>query len=74
MFSTKFVGVLQRLQCDTELRCKHIVAVGCTSDPCLNNGTCIEIKQDYVCQCTEDYEGKSCDLGDFSVSVVYKVL
>ena len=71
MYTTKFVGVSHRLQCVTELRCKHIVAVGCAGNPCKNGATCVEVGKDYVCQCTEEYEGKTCELGDFSVSVVY---
>ena len=28
--------------------------------PCKNNGTCIDLVNDYECMCYEGYEGKNC--------------
>ena len=29
--------------------------------PCLNDGTCIDDQNDYICFCPIDYEGKNCN-------------
>ena len=36
----------------------------CQKNPCLNGGTCRELgKDEYNCQCTEDYKGDHCEIG-----------
>jgi len=35
---------------------------------CLNGGTCVNFKEDYLCICMRGYEGKSCEIGNLSVS------
>ena len=35
----------------------------CLSNPCLNNGLCIQNNTDkFICNCTKDYEGKFCEV------------
>lgn len=29
----------------------------CASDPCLNNGTCVDDVAGYFCQCTRGFDG-----------------
>ena len=38
-------------QCDTGF---------CTGNPCINNGTCIEMGSSFVCMCTDGYTGALC--------------
>lgn len=35
----------------------------CSSDPCLNNGTCTSLTSDFQCQCTPSWQGKDCGNG-----------
>jgi hypothetical protein len=36
----------------------------CMSNPCLNNGLCININEvDYQCQCSQQYKGRVCEIG-----------
>ncbi|XP_029460527.1 vitamin K-dependent protein Z [Rhinatrema bivittatum] len=32
----------------------------CSSDPCMNNGTCEDTIRSYTCTCPEDYSGNNC--------------
>eukprot|EP00057_Strongylocentrotus_purpuratus_P018374 XP_011672848.1 PREDICTED: putative protein TPRXL isoform X4 [Strongylocentrotus purpuratus] len=32
----------------------------CASNPCVNNGTCVDLLNDYNCICVPGYEGKNC--------------
>ena len=34
----------------------------CKSNPCLNNGTCVEAVNGYVCACPAGYSGASCEV------------
>lgn len=34
----------------------------CWSNPCQNNGTCVNSSTNYVCQCALPYGGTNCDL------------
>lgn len=34
----------------------------CSTSPCQNQGTCNMIDTDYVCQCTEAFKGKDCEI------------
>lgn len=33
----------------------------CSSNPCLNNGTCIDLENDFKCKCLPQYRGKHCE-------------
>lgn len=33
----------------------------CTTEPCLNNGTCTVVEESYVCVCPDTYGGTTCD-------------
>ena len=35
----------------------------CASSPCLNNGTCVEQINSYLCECTEGFTGVNCEIG-----------
>ncbi|KAJ8923869.1 hypothetical protein NQ315_010451 [Exocentrus adspersus] len=32
----------------------------CSDNPCKNGGTCIDLYKDYICQCTDEWEGTNC--------------
>lgn len=36
----------------------------CSSGPCLNGGTCVDLGQDFTCLCPQGWSGLSCDLDD----------
>ncbi|XP_033745666.1 fibropellin-1-like [Pecten maximus] len=42
-------------RCDVKLS-------GCSSQPCLNRGTCTEIGMTYECQCSNEYIGTNCEI------------
>ena len=33
----------------------------CYDSPCLNNGTCRSLLNNYTCACTEQFQGKNCE-------------
>ena len=35
----------------------------CLVDPCVNNGTCKDLINDYSCTCVPGYTGKNCSNG-----------
>ena len=35
----------------------------CESDPCRNNGTCLDKLGKYVCTCDNGFTGKNCEIG-----------
>ncbi|XP_075466227.1 protocadherin Fat 1 isoform X4 [Ascaphus truei] len=37
----------------------------CASKPCLYGGTCIVVKDDFICHCRGDYTGPRCQLGPY---------
>ncbi len=38
----------------------------CNSNPCQNNGTCVEVQYDqYQCQCPDGYTGVNCETREF---------
>ena len=43
-------------------RCE-LFRITCSSNPCKNGGTCYQISRldDYYCECTVEYEGKTCE-------------
>ena len=42
--------------CETEVEIK-----GCETNPCLNDGTCIEASEGYNCECKAGFEGNNCE-------------
>ncbi|CAF0990390.1 unnamed protein product [Didymodactylos carnosus] len=34
----------------------------CENNPCLHNGTCVVYLRDYVCQCSDGFTGRSCEI------------
>ena len=40
----------------------------CAVQPCLNGGNCIDLGNDYTCNCTDGYTGKNCSVGKNSLS------
>lgn len=34
----------------------------CESNPCLNNGTCIDMTNGYVCSCVPGFSGEHCEV------------
>ncbi|XP_075052740.1 protocadherin Fat 1 isoform X1 [Mixophyes fleayi] len=37
----------------------------CATNPCLYGGTCIVVKDDFICHCRGDYTGRRCQLGPY---------
>ena len=37
----------------------------CSSNPCLNGGTCVDQVNGYLCNCTDAYTGPRCNIGKF---------
>lgn len=35
----------------------------CSSDPCLNGGSCVDLVGNYSCICVEPFEGPQCETG-----------
>ena len=35
----------------------------CSSDPCMNGGTCTDDFNSYICACVAGYTGETCDIG-----------
>ena len=51
----------------------------CSSNPCANNGTCIDLINDYSCICAAGYTGKNCTIGtlisySFFLQYSYKLI
>ncbi|XP_015267986.1 PREDICTED: coagulation factor XII [Gekko japonicus] len=42
--------------------CKPVYGKACTSNPCLNGGHCIMLKQGWVCGCPGRFSGPLCDI------------
>ncbi|XP_031558561.1 fibropellin-3-like [Actinia tenebrosa] len=36
----------------------------CVSNPCLNNGTCVNLHGSFLCNCTAEYVGNTCEMKD----------
>uniref|UniRef100_A0A8C4NJP3 Delta-like protein n=1 Tax=Eptatretus burgeri TaxID=7764 RepID=A0A8C4NJP3_EPTBU len=45
---------------DSEHRCQEVDL--CEPNPCQNGGLCSPLGGDYVCRCSDDYEGKNCSV------------
>ena len=35
----------------------------CATNPCLNNGTCVDLLNSYYCNCSAGYNGSHCETG-----------
>jgi len=33
----------------------------CAKSPCMNNGTCFNVQNDYECKCPDEYDGRHCE-------------
>ncbi|XP_033747120.1 delta-like protein 1 [Pecten maximus] len=43
-----------------ETSCRPCDFDKCLSNPCLNGGTCIRIESNFICECTNEYQGATC--------------
>ena len=41
----------------------------CESNPCTNDGTCVNLVNGFSCNCTDKYNGSRCNIGERSRSV-----
>lgn len=39
----------------------------CHPNPCLNNGTCTDLVDDYNCTCLQGYVGRNCENGTYNI-------
>ncbi|XP_069056290.1 protocadherin Fat 1 isoform X2 [Pleurodeles waltl] len=42
-----------------------VIVSPCASNPCLYGGTCIVLKDDFICQCRGQYTGQRCQMGPY---------
>ena len=35
----------------------------CASNPCSNNGTCVDLLNDFYCNCSAGFNGSHCEIG-----------
>ena len=40
------------------------VSDACSSDPCENGGSCVNVGASYKCHCTQEFYGKNCQIGN----------
>ena len=52
---------LTECECLSKPKCKGFINDDCRDNPC-QNGKCIDLKNDYRCECQSGYGGKKCDL------------
>lgn len=57
-----------------EIHCFFIIADvdECITQPCMNNGTCIDLISDYKCVCLGGFNGTNCTIGK-SGNVLFSV-
>lgn len=46
----------------------------CASQPCQNNGTCIDLINDYQCNCTDGFRGTTCTYGKLGFFLVFIIM
>ena len=46
----------------------------CTSDPCMNGGTCTDGVNDYTCDCVTGYTGTTCETSKCDLDLLYGLL
>lgn len=43
----------------------------CKLNPCLNDGVCTDLLNDYECDCVPGYTGKNCGRGELMLYFIY---
>ena len=51
---------LTECKCLSKPKCKGFINDNCRDNPC-QNGQCIDLDNDYKCECESGYKGKNCD-------------
>ena len=46
----------------------------CDSDPCVNDGTCVDDVNGYNCDCVRGYADENCDVGEYMTAYKNKVM
>lgn len=47
----------------------------CASSPCAQGGTCVDLEDGFECLCPPQWEGKTCQIGEFThTNIVFLVL
>ena len=44
----------------------------CLDSPCENGGSCTDAVNSYTCDCVDGYEGTNCEIGNYSLSYIFK--
>ena len=52
----------------------HVDIKECSSNPCLNGGTCVDQVNGYLCNCQDGYQGVRCQTSKYSVINSYRCL
>ncbi len=55
-------AALMKSSDNTELR-KNSANGACQPAPCKNNGTCVDVAENYICSCIATYYGRDCEFG-----------
>ena len=50
--------------------CTHKDIDECSSDPCVNDGTCQDLIDGYICTCAFTFKGETCSEGKFTDHVI----
>lgn len=45
----------------------------CSSMPCRNEGTCVDIVNGFMCECVDGFNGQTCETGKHLLSMAIKV-
>ena len=45
------------------VECEEVID-HCLSSPCKNDGTCLDLQNDYLCLCPDKYKGTNCEIGN----------
>lgn len=43
----------------------------CDPNPCQNNGSCTDFKENYNCTCTDGWKGENCTIGEIIFAVLF---
>ncbi|XP_017783006.1 PREDICTED: cubilin-like [Nicrophorus vespilloides] len=58
VFRRRLVGLQRKLRVLNNL----LIVNECSSNPCLNGGTCVDMFNSYMCRCVDQWEGPNCDV------------